>query len=117
MLPCCSTQVFEPDTLSIGSVDNPGTVHEEEEGPITDDLEQSDVTSLETDNEDIKNKKNISYEDTELTDTRTKEYMLTDDSDNQEIYAKEKLRQESKESDTAEVPSPVSIEYSFAVLN
>ncbi|KAG7172083.1 Small G protein signaling modulator 1-like 2, partial [Homarus americanus] len=102
-----SNEVFEPDTLSIGSVDNPGTVQEEDEDPTMDDLEQSDITSVDIDGENVTNTENNSHADT--SHTQNKENLTTDESDNNKIYAKENLRQESKESDTAEVASPVSI--------
>ncbi|XP_069188005.1 small G protein signaling modulator 2 isoform X6 [Procambarus clarkii] len=104
-----SNEVFEPDTLSIGSVDNPGTVQEEDEDPVLDDLEQSDITNVETDTEICTNKENVSHEDTTLTEMKNKENLMTDETDNNEIYLKENMRQESKESDTAEVASPTCV--------
>lgn len=96
--------MFEPDTLSIGSVDNPGIVHEEEEDipPPEGSCPNKDTT------EEIRNKIN-NGEEAELPQTRSKENSLEEEVEFEEgMYTKEKLRQESKESDTAEVASPVS---------
>ncbi|XP_071512988.1 small G protein signaling modulator 2-like [Panulirus ornatus] len=104
-----SNEVFEPDSLSIGSVDNPGTVQEEDEDPTMGDVDQLDITNVEREDEKTTNEENIPFEDTEPLETRNKEILLADESENKEIYAKEKLRQESKESDTAEVASPTCV--------
>lgn len=101
---CVLSQVFEPDTLSIGSVDNPGVVHEEEEDmpPPEGSCPDKDTT------EEIRNKIN-NGENADLPQTRSKENSLEEEVESEEgMYTKEKLRQESKESDTAEVTSPVS---------
>lgn len=73
------------------------------------DMDQLDITNVERKNEKTTNKENFTCEDTEPLETRNKENLMADESENKEIYTKEKLRQESKESDTAEVASPVSI--------
>lgn len=89
--------MFEPDTLSIGSVDNPGTVQEEEENPP---LEGScpNKDAIENNRNKISNR-----EDVESPYTRSKENSVEDEGDSAEmVFTKEKLRQESKESDTAE---------------
>lgn len=97
-------QVFEPDTLSIGSVDNPGTVQEEEEIPPVDGS-CPDKDTIENDRNKISNR-----EDVESPHTRSKENSLEDEGDLEEtVFTKEKLRQESKESDTAEAANHVSI--------
>lgn len=86
-------------------MDNPGVVQEEEEDiPPPEGLcPNKDMT------EEIRNKINTG-EDTELPQTRSKEISLEEETEFEEgMYTKEKLRQESKESDTAEVTSPVSI--------
>ena len=94
--------MFEPDTLSIGSVDNPGTVQEEEENPSFDSPCPGKDTT-----ENDRNK--INSEDVESNHTRSKENSVEDEGDfSDAVFNKEKLRQESKESDTAEAANHVS---------
>lgn len=104
--------MFEPDTLSIGSVDNPGIVHEEEE-----DIPPPEGSSPSKDTtEEIRNKIN-NGEDAELPQTKCREKSLEEETEfDKGMYTKEKLRQESKESDTAEVTSPVSTLWKFTLI-
>lgn len=86
-------------------MDNPGVVQEEEEDipPPEGSCPNKDMT------EEMRNKIN-NGENAELPQTRSKENSLEEEEAEFEegMYTKEKLRQESKESDTAEVTSPVS---------
>ena len=95
--------MFEPDTLSIGSVDNPGTVNEEEENSAFDSSCPS-KDAVENNRNRVSNR-----EDVESPHTRSKENSVEEDGDFSDmVYDKEKLRQESKESDTAEAANHVS---------
>ena len=93
------SQVFEPDTLSIGSIDNPGTVQEEEEDPDMDDLDHVD-SNADGDHKDSENFDNC------------KDDIFGDELDGRQTSLKESTRQESKEGDSAELSSPVSIRIS-----
>ncbi|KAK7066559.1 Small G protein signaling modulator 2 [Halocaridina rubra] len=94
-----SNEVFEPDTLSIGSIDNPGTLQEEDEDPNFDDLDNTE-NNVE---EDATREHN---EDCDVTDS---ENLCANETSGRETSLKESLRQESKESDTAEVASPTCV--------
>ncbi|XP_069998043.1 small G protein signaling modulator 2-like isoform X2 [Penaeus vannamei] len=94
-----SNEVFEPDTLSIGSVDNPGIVQEEDE-----DLDE--FSHMEN-NQDA-DKESIDI-DPETSQTNHNNMINDEQNDEESGSSKEKTRQESKEDDTAEVTSPTCV--------
>lgn len=96
-------QVFEPDTLSIGSVDNPGIVQEEDE-----DLD--DFSHIENNQDADKESSDI---DPETSQTNHNNMINNEQNEEESGSSKEKTRQESKEDDTAEVTSPVRILFFF----
>ncbi|XP_037795802.1 small G protein signaling modulator 1-like, partial [Penaeus monodon] len=94
-----SNEVFEPDTLSIGSVDNPGIVQEEDE-----DLD--DFSHIENNQDADKESSDI---DPETSQTNHNNMINNEQNEEESGSSKEKTRQESKEDDTAEVTSPTCV--------
>ncbi|KAK3859364.1 hypothetical protein Pcinc_034519, partial [Petrolisthes cinctipes] len=100
-----SNEVFEPDTLSMGSVDNPGTVQEEEE-----DDQNMDNFDHECPQHDHHHHHHHHQEDDDNSTEPTRENIKKEaygnyDRDNLELCGKEErqqenIRQESKESES-----------------
>ncbi|XP_066982127.1 small G protein signaling modulator 1-like isoform X2 [Macrobrachium rosenbergii] len=100
------SQVFEPDTLSIGSIDNPGTVQEEDEEPDLDELDH--VENNAADNNYISNHLEEEQNGSEPLGNCNDE-IFSDELNGRETSLKESTRQESKEGDSAEVASPTCV--------